>query len=112
VIYDITNKKSFANAESFIKTALKNSKESTIVLLGNKLDCELKKRNIPRVKGEELAKKYSIYFEEISCFNGKNVEESFMKFVELVFQKRGLLSSIKPKELTLKKDSDGSCKLM
>jgi small GTP-binding protein len=63
VVYDITRRGSFDTADKWILDLKANvSQDVTIILLGNKSDCE-DKRNITIEEGQNKAKEHSIYYQ-------------------------------------------------
>ena len=61
-----------------LKKLKKVIKNIPIIVLGNKLDLN-DKRVISKEEGEETAKKYNIFFYEVSAENGENIESVFME---------------------------------
>ena len=77
IIYDITNKQSFANIENWVKCAKEEmTKEIPIYLIGNKSDLD-DQRVIEKEEGENLAKHFGTKFYETSCKTGDGVEKCF-----------------------------------
>ena len=78
IVYDITNKKSFNNLETWLKEVSENcSKHVKIVLVGNKKDLE-EDRQVELNECEEFAEKNQIKdFYETSALNGENVDKIF-----------------------------------
>lgn len=58
----------------------------TIMLIGNKSDLEAK-RAVSREEGEAFAKQHGLRFLETSAKTAQNVEESFLKTAEEIYQK-------------------------
>ena len=85
--YSITSSQSFDEIETFIQR-MERVKDRSIegigVLIGNKVDLEEEHRQVPKYKGEELAKHYGIPFFETSAKTGENVEEMFQALGSLV----------------------------
>lgn len=75
VVYDITNRDSFGNIQTWVEDC-KNQSPKTIflVLVGNKCDLE-DKRKVQYNEGLELAKTNGMLFFETSAKTGVNVEE-------------------------------------
>ena len=87
VVYDITNKDTFNNVQTWIEDC-KNQSPKTIfmVLVGNKNDLE-DKRQVKYEEGMELANKNGMMFYETSAKSGFNVEEIFNSSAKAIAQK-------------------------
>ena len=87
VVYDITNKDTFNNVQTWIEDC-KNQSPKTIfmVLVGNKNDLE-DKRQVKYEDGMELANKNGMMFYETSAKSGFNVEEIFNSLAKAIAQK-------------------------
>lgn len=87
VVYDITNKETFNNVQTWIEDC-KNQSPKTIfmVLVGNKNDLE-DKRQVKYEEGMELANKNGMMFYETSAKSGFNVEEIFNSSAKAIAQK-------------------------
>ena len=87
VVYDITNRDSFANVSTWIEDC-KNQSPKTIymILVGNKSDLE-DKRQVSQEEGQELAEKYGLEFYETSAKTGSNVDEVFFKSADEIAHK-------------------------
>ena len=81
LVYDITNRESFENINSWIIEIKKGENNKKILLIGN--NCELEdKRQVSYEEGEELAKSNNILFIETSPKNNENVIEAFELLAE------------------------------
>ena len=81
LVYDITNRESFENINSWIIEIKKSENNKKILLIGN--NCELEdKRQVSYEEGEELAKSNNILFIETSPKNNENVTEAFELLAE------------------------------
>ena len=79
-VYDITNKESLLNLDSWIHSSNEYCNTNVInFLVGNKSDLE-KERKISKEEGEDFAKKYDLIFLETSAKNNENVEKLFEYF--------------------------------
>ena len=84
VVYDITNRESFANVSTWIKDIQNNaSKAITLVLIGNKVDLN-NIREVTYEEGQDLALKNGIIFGEASAKTGEFVNDIFMKSIETI----------------------------
>ena len=87
VIYDITQKETFANIEKWVNDLKsKGDPKITIILIGNKSDLE-DKRQISKEQGEEKAKSFGCAFLETSAFSGDNIEKAFEMMVKEIYDK-------------------------
>ncbi|MHA1974678.1 MAG: GTP-binding protein [Candidatus Hodarchaeales archaeon] len=81
VVYDVTRRQTFENAEKWLEAMRKNSgrqPDVPVVLLANKID--LRKEGAESVstkEGEQLAEKLGVAFLETSAKDGTGVEEAF-----------------------------------
>ncbi len=87
VIYSIISEASFLEVTNFREEILRQNVDNVdtqiipMVLVGNKTDLE-SDREIPREKGEELAKNFNCRFIETSAKTGDNVEMIFFDLVK------------------------------
>ncbi len=81
VVYDITKKVSFENAERWIKELKANAEPNiNIMLVGNKLDLcteDPSQRQVTNDEGARLAEHYKLMFAESSAVQGVNVRSAF-----------------------------------
>lgn len=68
ICYDITNRKSFVNVDTWIEK-VKNYCPYTVstMLVGTKLDKAFDNRTVSITEGKELARKHSMLFTEVTC---------------------------------------------
>ena len=77
IVYDITNKKSFANVASWLNECKEMCfKDILICLVGNKTDLE-SKRVVTKEEGKKFADDNGLLFFETSAQDGTNIEELF-----------------------------------
>eukprot|EP00826_Nyctotherus_ovalis_P049026 TRINITY_DN5855_c0_g2_i3.p1 TRINITY_DN5855_c0_g2~~TRINITY_DN5855_c0_g2_i3.p1 ORF type:complete len:150 (+),score=52.86 TRINITY_DN5855_c0_g2_i3:73-522(+) len=98
LVYDITNAKSFEALDNwraeFLKTSGSKCPDSfPFIVLGNKCDKE-EERKVDREKGKEWAKSNAVAFFETSAKDCIEVEEAFMKAIEVVMQQRDAWNSV------------------
>ena len=88
LMYDITNKSSFDAITRWMGD-IQNEKgnDFPIVLLGNKLDKE-EKRKVSKNEGEQLAQQYGIGFFEISNKDGTNIHEASLYIINKIIEER------------------------
>ena len=79
VVYDITDRDSFENLNSWLIEIEKNASKNVYkLLIGNKSDLE-DKREIPFEQGQQFAEENNLTFYETSALNGNNIEEIFVQ---------------------------------
>ena len=78
VVYDITNRQSFEDVQTWIKDCKKNTKNNILfVLIGNKIDLD-DKRVITYEEGEKYATDKGMLFFEVSALTGEKIQECFI----------------------------------
>ena len=88
LIYDITNKKSFASVKPWIESIEEETdKKIILVLVGNKVDLK-DEREVLKEEGEDIASKFKIPFFEASAQSGLNVKSVFETLAKLIFEKK------------------------
>ena len=86
VVYDITNKNSFDNADNWLNNLRASAdKKCSIILIGNKSDLE-DKREISIEQGEEKAKNSEIAFMETSALSGDNIDKAFEMMINEAYK--------------------------
>jgi len=119
-VYDITDKNSFNNIETWINTALdKNKKSVANFLIGNKCDKE-GERQVSQEEAERFAKEKNLFFLESSAKNNDNVQKIFYYFTlklleyysnnEYVEEENVVLSSTKAEEIPIIRPGENKCK--
>ena len=82
VVYDITNKTSFANCDKWIEDVrAERGGEVVIMLVGNKTDLG-DKRQVTTEEGETKAKKLNVLFIETSAKSNHNIKQMFRRLAE------------------------------
>ena len=78
LVFDITNRKSFENIQSWINeiTQIANN-QIQLILVGNKFDLSLVKREITEQEAQDYARKLSINYIECSAKTNFNIQEIF-----------------------------------
>ena len=85
LVYDITKKSSFDHLKIWLDNVRENSSRNIkIILIGNKTDLE-DKREVTFQEGEEFAKNNGLFFLETSAKNFININESFNKLTEEIY---------------------------
>ena len=86
VVYDITNKNSFDNADNWLNNLRASAdKKCSIILIGNKSDLE-DKREVSIEQGEEKAKNSEIAFMETSALSGDNIDKAFEMMINEAYK--------------------------
>lgn len=79
IVYDVTDPTTFANVRNWMKKVepyyLANILVS-VILVGNKCDCEPEERKVTTEEGQSLADEFSVKFFETSAKDNINVSES------------------------------------
>lgn len=82
VVYDISNKASFANCDKWIEDVRsERGGEVVIMLVGNKTDLS-DKRQVSSEEGEAKAKKLNVLFIETSAKSNHNIKQMFRRLAE------------------------------
>ncbi|MBI2785617.1 MAG: GTP-binding protein [Legionella longbeachae] len=76
-VYDVTDRASFDDIESFIKEFADNDHVIKVVV-GNKID-DVENRSVSYAEAKELAEKLGCSFIEVSAKTGQNINELFQK---------------------------------
>ena len=86
VVYDITNKNSFDNADNWLNNLRASAdKKCSIILIGNKSDLE-DKREVSIEQGEEKAKNSEMAFMETSALSGDNIDKAFEMMINEAYK--------------------------
>ena len=86
LIYDITNKESFKNLESWLIEIEKSASENVLkILIGNKCDLE-SERGITKEEGQAFANRNGMQFIETSAKMDTNVSEAFLTLGKLMIE--------------------------
>lgn len=84
IVYDVTNKNTFAAVRSWLATLRRHADPQIVVMLiGNKSDLRYE-RQVSVQEGEELSRKLGLSFLETSALDSTNVDESFIQLMEEV----------------------------
>lgn len=115
IVYDCTNMESFMNVSTWvdaIESANSNTKEISLLLVGNKSDLEPHKQ-VTTAMAKEAAKKYDAPFIETSAKTSTNVDMAFLKLARVLVEKKkkekeGKSASKKKKSAGISLDSNSS----
>ena len=88
LVYDITNRNSFDEIKGYFCEQIeeKCKKDIKIILLGNKTDLE-ENRKVSSEEGANFAIEKGYTFLETSCYERRNVADSFETLIELSYEK-------------------------
>jgi small GTP-binding protein len=84
-VFDVTNKNSFDNIQNWLDLYIDvNGEKSKKVLIGNKIDLDLGKREVDKEVAENFAKERGLLYFEISAKKSynKEINDMFVKIVE------------------------------
>ena len=88
IVYDITNHKSFTNAENWMnELKQKGPKGLAVYLIGNKSDLAAEKRQVKTEEADQYASLNNIQRIETSALDSTNVDEAFNSFVKQIYDK-------------------------
>ena len=84
IVYDITRRETFENVKIWLEDIHNQCPQTAImVLVGNKIDLE-SERQISYEEGANFAEKNNMSFFETSAKTGANIENLFLKSVEII----------------------------
>ncbi|KAH3763745.1 Rab GTPase [Pelomyxa schiedti] len=84
--YDISRRVTFNHLTSWLTDARNLTSASTVIMLiGSKSDLE-DQREVTYAEAKEFADQHGLQFTETSAKTGSNVEESFLRTAQLIFQ--------------------------
>ncbi|KAF8231043.1 ras-domain-containing protein [Tricholoma matsutake] len=114
LVYDVTSRKSFSNASSWLSDVREHADPHlTCILVGNKVDlCDVgsmsKRREVPTEEAETWAKEQGLLFVEASAKSGQNVEEAFIQAASdiLVKIRRGVFDDDRSPGVKLSKPTN------
>jgi small GTP-binding protein len=76
LVYDVTRKKTYEKVKDWFDEIKKNTKEISLILVGNKIDL-VEDREVSPEEGRELAEELSLSYIETSAKTGENIEDAF-----------------------------------
>ena len=77
LVFDVTNKSSFENLNSWLKAIHKFSENFPIILFGNKVDIEKDRWEATPEEAKNFAKEFNLPYFEVSAKTNKGIEEGF-----------------------------------
>jgi len=99
-VYDINNRDSFDDLESWYKFYNESKKEVIGVIIGNKNDLP---RNVDYEEAKEFAKTYNLQYFETSCLLDKNIKKAIIYLLNEIINSKLNYDSI-PNSLTKSED--------
>jgi len=96
VVFDITDKESFANVERWVtdSKAMTNKSNTIFLVVGNKLDLKAKRQVSEKEVQELIAKctdiNTAILYAEASAKTGEGINEAFMKLADVLVKEERL----------------------
>ena len=86
LVYDVTRRATYNHLTSWLTDARNLTNPNTvIVLIGNKVDME-EQRDVSYEEAAAFAKENDLIFLETSAKSGQNVEETFLKTAQLIYE--------------------------
>lgn len=89
LVYDITNKWSFASLDRWLQEVEEHAPGIPKLLIGNRLHLAFK-RQVNVLSAENYAHKHSMSFFEISPLCNYNIKESFAELSRIVLKRHGM----------------------
>lgn len=86
IVYDITDRNSFLHVPQWLDELRANA-DPVIMLVGNKCDLSLERRQVSVEDGVALAAKLSLAFLETSALDATNTDSCFLAVLEEIFKK-------------------------
>lgn len=87
LVYDITKRNTFASVPRWLAELKEHADEKIVVMLvGNKADLAPQERDVDIEEGRALGEKYGMGFLETSALEATNVDESFKRVLEEIYQ--------------------------
>ncbi len=79
VVYDVSDRMSFEQARGWVEMAYRANEQvvPTLIVVGNKADCETSDRRVATLEGETFAREFRAIFLETSAKTGLHVRELF-----------------------------------
>lgn len=75
--YSVTDRKSFQDLENWIHQITEGNQSISKLVVGNKIDCADKEREVSYAEGQALAQRYNTHFIECSAKDNLNIAEIF-----------------------------------
>ena len=86
LVFDLTNRKSFENLDTWIKDIKKYSHISSLILFGNKVDVDKNRWQITPEEAKNYAEKMKIPYFETSAKTGQGIKEGISYLVNETYE--------------------------
>jgi len=104
LVYDISDKNTFDNITTWMKSIIENSDKTTdVLIIGNKKDIK-ENRQVSEEEGTNIANEYKVSFIETSAKTGENVENAFTTVINNYLKKEKEKSEENKKEENTKEE--------
>ena len=107
LIFDLTDRKSFNDLNTWLGDINNATNQVTIVLFGNK--CDLPNREITKEEAENFAKENNLTYFETSAKLNINIKEGFSFVANDAYNKFGLYTSLRIKKKKKKNEVKKCC---
>ena len=107
LIFDLTDRKSFNDLNTWLGAINNATNQVTIVLFGNK--CDLPNREITKEEAENFAKENNLTYFETSAKLNINIKEGFSFVANDAYNKFGLYTSLRIKKKKKKNEVKKCC---
>ena len=104
LVYDVTNRKSFNDLNTWLSDIKNITDQVSIILFGNK--CELTQREVKKEEAEKFAKDHKIPYIETSAKLRTNIDEGFSIVANDAYKKYGIVLGL---TLGRKRNKKGKC---
>jgi Ras-related protein Rab-1A len=114
IVYDITDRESFNNVNTWLSEVRKHAGGQVVKLLvGNKCDLE-DERVVSKKEGQDFADSLGVSFLETSAKTRVNIDESFMTLTKQVYEllpdtEKKQEEKLNPRNLKRKQEKGGCC---
>ena len=87
VVFDVTNKETFYNVDSWLEEIKENLQNPCLVLFGNKIDIEKDKWKVTTEEAKAYAEKMNLTYFETSAKTKDGIQEGFSYIVNETYKK-------------------------
>ena len=111
LFFDVTNRLSFDEIDSFFNKIEDNNDSKEIILLGNKID-DNEKRIVKKQEAKDKADHFGMKYFEISCLSGINIIEVLNEIISMSYKrfkqtKDNEIKIVQKKEIIEKENNQG-----